>query len=66
MSNKTRICPLYKAAVLASGKTDDDMAMRTSQEAAITCDEGKCGAWNPVTGTCGLNNYSVTPLLNER
>ena len=62
------ICPLYKAALIqtrghayyyGTGEITKDI------EKVVACDRENCETWNVVTGTCGLNNYSLTPLYTE-
>ena len=60
------ICPLYKAAMIAAGNnpyivsyTAGHTEKREVKPIAL-CDRDYCEAWNVMTGTCGLNNYSLT------
>ena len=59
------ICPLYKAALISNmGKHYDPVLfidnVRVDENLIIGCDRDNCECWNLSTGTCGLNNFSIS------
>ena len=66
MTKEKLICPKYKAALIQGmmahfGDNPTTFEYINVPGSLVKCDGDKCACWNTVTGSCGMNNYSITP-----